>query len=83
MGNVKRKGNCTFVSVTNDCCGNGISQFEMHRAGCRDLSKKHNLRPHWGSLNDALGQLIDPELVSLGYTAEEHVKVYPCCKGGK
>jgi hypothetical protein len=73
-------------------CNRSISkdhQMAIHRAGCVDVARTEI--PRWGAsvqdvevgcVSEAMGILLDAELVEMGYTAD-HVKVYPCCKGAK
>ncbi len=57
----------------------------VHRQGCKDIER--DARAHASSIygpfdtvEEALADYIDGEMVELGYGPED-VRVFPCCKG--
>lgn len=62
------------------------ASMAIHAAGCSDLHRERTdhggvVTIVEGTVEEALENLLDAELVEMGYTAHD-VKVYPCCSKG-
>lgn len=53
--------------------------FELHATGCSDIAKKKGYTVEVANRQEVI-DYIDGD--DLGYTIEDHVKVYPCAQEG-
>jgi hypothetical protein len=51
--------------------------FEIHATGCADIAKKRGIKGEVADLAEALSWIDNN---GLGYTIEDHCKVFPCVR---
>lgn len=74
-----------FAAIYPELTGGNDQPFSLHRDGCKDVEKEHARRGGTvdrftaPSVDDALGRIIDAELVDMGYGYDD-VRVHNCVK---